>query len=201
MFSALQYKDLIEHYSTRETTQIAHLDAVHTEHTNRPGRPSAAINPEYLREATSSSRSIPMKQLSRILGVHRNTLRKKIRQCGLPSRRSFDNLSDAQLDTIVKAYKLVKPNSGLRYVRGFLRSQGLRIQKSRVMHSLRRVDALGQVLRRRNTIKRRKYCNPRPNAVWHCDGHHKLIWWGIVFHGFVDGYCRTVSHEIFSFYW
>ncbi|KAI0087666.1 hypothetical protein BDY19DRAFT_892184, partial [Irpex rosettiformis] len=28
----------------------------------------------------------------------------------------------------------------------------------------------------------------------HCDGHHKLIWWGIVLHGFIDGYCHTVRH-------
>ncbi|KAI5982901.1 hypothetical protein EDC04DRAFT_2616344 [Pisolithus marmoratus] len=42
------------------------------------------------------------------------------------------------------------------------------------------------------------HCNPssqisciRPNALWHMDGHHKLIRWGIVIHGIVDGYCHT----------
>lgn len=174
-------------------SHIATLDVVHSNYTGSRGRPAKTINATYLQEATSLSLNIPAKQLSRILGVHRNTLRRKLRQCGLPGRRKFDEMTNAQLDTIIKAYKLLKPNSGLRYVRGFLRSQGLRIQKSRVMHALRRVDTLGQILRRRETVKRRKYRNPRPNAVWHCDGHHKLIWWGIVVHGFVDGYCRTVS--------
>ncbi len=37
--------------------------------------------------------------------------------------------------------------------------------------------------------------NPRPNSVWHIDGHHKLIRWGIVVHGMVDGFCRTVSNR------
>ncbi|ESK81644.1 hypothetical protein Moror_3251 [Moniliophthora roreri MCA 2997] len=28
--------------------------------------------------------------------------------------------------------------------------------------------------------------------MWHLDGHHKLIRWGIVIHGIIDGFCRTV---------
>ncbi|KAJ7927346.1 hypothetical protein B0H13DRAFT_1598765, partial [Mycena leptocephala] len=48
-------------------------------------------------------------------------------------------------------------------------------------------------LRTHLAIRRRRYKVPRPNYLWHCDGYHKLIWWGIVIHGFIDGYCRTVS--------
>ncbi|KAF5309236.1 hypothetical protein D9619_012711 [Psilocybe cf. subviscida] len=40
---------------------------------------------------------------------------------------------------------------------------------------------------------RQKYRVPRPNALWHIDGHHKLIHWGIVIHGIADGYSRTVT--------
>ncbi|KAJ7823160.1 hypothetical protein B0H14DRAFT_2166741, partial [Mycena olivaceomarginata] len=61
------------------------------------------------------------------------------------------------------------------------------VQKERVRQSLRRVDRLGQVLRKQR-ITRRQYYSPRPNSVWHMDGHHKLIHWGIVIHGFVDGF-------------
>ncbi|KAJ7020133.1 hypothetical protein C8F04DRAFT_889062, partial [Mycena alexandri] len=69
---------------------------------------------------------------------------------------------------------------------------GVRVQKERVRYSLKCVDGLGQALRTRLAIKRRRYTVPRPNYLWHCDGHHKLIWWGIVIHGFIDGFCRTV---------
>jgi len=31
---------------------------------------------------------------------------------------------------------------------------------------------------------------PGSNSVWDLDGYHKLIRWGIVFHGAVDGYSR-----------
>ncbi|KAJ7637976.1 hypothetical protein DFH06DRAFT_917622, partial [Mycena polygramma] len=61
------------------------------------------------------------------------------------------------------------------------------IQKERVMLSLRRVDKLGNVLRRRKIVKRRVYQVKHPNTLWHLDGHHKMIRWGIVVHGFVDG--------------
>lgn len=55
------------------------------------------------------------------------------------------------------------------------------------------MDVLGSVLRQNTTIKRRVYKVPRPNALWHLDGHHKLILWGIVIHGIIDGFERTVS--------
>ncbi|KAJ7195167.1 hypothetical protein B0H12DRAFT_998489, partial [Mycena haematopus] len=61
------------------------------------------------------------------------------------------------------------------------------IQKRRVYSSIRRVDGLGQRLRQRHIIKRKNYKVLRPHAVWHVDGHHKLILWGIVIHGFIDG--------------
>ncbi|KAG1720717.1 uncharacterized protein EDB91DRAFT_1064727, partial [Suillus paluster] len=83
-------------------------------------------------------------------------------------------------------------DSGIRYIIGFLRRHGLRVQHRRVVESLRRVDRLGQVLRDRRVKRRRKYHVKRPNALWHIDGHHKLIRSGIVIHGFIDGFCRTV---------
>ncbi|KAG1855690.1 hypothetical protein DFJ58DRAFT_645725, partial [Suillus subalutaceus] len=61
------------------------------------------------------------------------------------------------------------------------------VQHRRVVESLRRVDGLGQVLRDRQVKRRRKYHVKRPNALWHVDGHHKLIQWGIVIHGFMTG--------------
>ncbi|KAJ7101895.1 hypothetical protein C8R44DRAFT_593464, partial [Mycena epipterygia] len=61
------------------------------------------------------------------------------------------------------------------------------VQQRRVRKSLICVDGLGQVLRR-HTIERRDYESARPNSTWHMDGHHKLINWGIVIHGIIDGY-------------
>jgi hypothetical protein len=105
----------------------------------------------------------------------------------------YSSIEDADLDTMTSTYKIQKPSAGFRYVRGHLRSIGLRVQKQRVLDSLKRIDRVGRFIRKRNVIRRRKYFSSRPNALWHCDGHHKLIKYGFVIHGFIDGNCRTVS--------
>ncbi|KAI5997818.1 hypothetical protein F5J12DRAFT_703870, partial [Pisolithus orientalis] len=61
------------------------------------------------------------------------------------------------------------------------------VQQKRIWQSLSRVDRLGQRLREHRVIKRRVYRVKRSNALWHIDGHHKLIRWGFVVHGIIDG--------------
>ncbi|KAF8231973.1 hypothetical protein L208DRAFT_1053810, partial [Tricholoma matsutake] len=73
-----------------------------------------------------------------------------------------------------------------------LRTHGVRVQKCCVLQSIHRVDGLGHTIQQQAAIRRWKYTSSCPNALWHCDSHHKLILWGIVIHGFVDGYCQTV---------
>jgi hypothetical protein len=43
--------------------------------------------------------------------------------------KRFDDMSDAELDLHVTIFKSEKPNSGLRYLIGFLRHHGFRIQR------------------------------------------------------------------------
>jgi hypothetical protein len=138
----------------------------------------------------SAQRNISLSALARKVKMHRNTLCRKMKHYGIS--KHFDDMSDAELDHLVSIFKAEKPTSGLQYLIGFLRHHGFHVQRERVRLSLRRIDGLGQELRRRVTIQRRKYHIPRPNFLWHLDGHHKLIWWGIVIHGLIDGYCRTV---------
>ena len=45
------------------------------------------------------------------------------------------------------------------------------------------------------TVKRRVYHAEGPNAIWHIDGHHKLIRWCLVTHGGIDGF------SIFAVFW
>jgi len=133
-------------------------------------------------------------RLARVLGIHRNTLKKKLDKLGIHFK--YSSIEKSDLDALVKAYKVKKPGVGFRYVHGHLRSLGLRIQRQRVLDTLRRVDRVGRLIRKRTVIRRRKYFSSRPNALWHCDGHHKLIKYGFVIHGFIDGNCRTVRHSV-----
>lgn len=181
---------------SRETLNIAEVRPVTVVRSGRRGRPRKTISAPLLAVAMSPQRSISISKLARLLGVHRHTLRGYLKQHNV--RYTFSTVSDIHLDRVVQAYRRVHPHSGIRYLIGFLRQHGLRVQVTRLKSSIARVDPLGYVIRRRNPIQRRTYKVSRPNALWHIDGHHKLIRWGIVVHGGVDGYCRTVSMECYS---
>jgi hypothetical protein len=107
---------------------------------------------------------------------------------------SFSNISDDDLDQIIKSYCNSHPNYGIRYLHMHLRSQGLRIQHHHLEQSITRVDQLGQTLRCCTNAKKQQtqYHISCLNALWHINGHHKLIHWGIIIHGVVDGYSRKV---------
>lgn len=75
-----------------------------------------------------------------------------------------------------------------------LHCQGILVQRERIRESLRRVDPMGCQLRKRIALHRREYQVKSPNALWHLDGHHKLIRWRIVTHGGIDGYSRLVTY-------
>jgi hypothetical protein len=147
----------------------------------------------FLQEAMSSINGISISALARALQIDRHTLSKRLKEAGVS--HTFSALRKSDLDELVKGFRTVKPDSGVRYLIGFLRQRGLRIQKRRVYASIRRVDGLGRALRKQHTIRRRTYKVARPNSLWHVDGHHKLILWGFVIHGFVDGCSRTVRSE------
>jgi hypothetical protein len=139
----------------------------------------------------SACHKITLKALAEALDIHPHTLHRHLKMHDL--YRQFSEISDRDLDILIQHYKRNKPGSGVHYVIGFLKRHGLKVQKTRVQMALRHIDRLGQALWNHEAIDRRVYKVPRSNYLWHTDGHHKLIRWGIVIHGFVDGHCRTVS--------
>ena len=99
-------------------------------------------------------------------------------------------ITDNDLDEITLAYVKQFPNAGQKSFTAFLLQQGMHVSRQKVRDSLLRVDPDGVMGRFKKAIKRRSYHVPGPNGVWHRDGYHKLIRWGIVIHGAVDGYSR-----------
>jgi len=162
-------------------------------HNGLQGCPKKVIDINFVKEAMSDSRQITCSELACLLGVHRNTLRLFMQHHGI--KREFSNISDPDLDSLLMEFKKRRPESGIRYIVGLLWTNGIRVQHLRVVCSLRQIDRLGQVLRDRQVKAKAKYHVTRPNALWHINGHHKLIHWGIVIHAFIDGFCRTVRHH------
>lgn len=182
-------QNLILYY--RDESNVAYVQPVTVLRTGKRGRPRKVINSAFVMEAMSAKRRISVSKLAEIMGISRHTLTAHLKKHGVFYK--FSALSDHDLDLLVKTFRQTKPDSGLRYLIGFLRTHGVRVQKRRVFASVARVDGLGRVLRKRAKIGRSDYKVARPNALWHIDGHHKLISWGIVIHGIVDGCSRTVS--------
>ena len=86
------------------------------------------------------------------------------------------------------------PTCGERMVIGCLRSKGILVTRHRVREILRELDPVSLLLRWTSTTLRRKYSVPGPNALWHIDGLHKLVRWGFVVHGCIDGYSRMIPY-------
>lgn len=149
------------------------------------------IREEWLREAVAPEKGYSLKTIAVLCRVSSKTVRAQLRSYGIDFGHAEP--TQYQLDALCRVYKEKKPKSGYRYVVGWLQSEGIRVTKESVLASLRRVDAVGQAIRRYGVIDRRPYSVPHSNYLWHIDGHHKLILWGIVVHGIVDGFCRTVS--------
>ncbi len=191
--SSLLLTSMVNGCCHRETLSIAEVQPITRYHAGlKAGPPRKIIDASFLQAAMAPQRHLSLSKLAKLIGVHRHTLRSYLRQYNI--QYAYSDVSDEDLDRLVKAYRETRPESGIRYLIGFLRQNGLRLQLPRVKSSIQRIDPLGRAIRRRNPINRRNYKVPRPNALWHIDGHHKLIRWGIVIHGGVDGFCRTVRH-------
>lgn len=170
---------------------VLQSEPVHYSPTGYRGRPRKVPDLELLREAFRPTRGITLACLAATIGMHPNTLSHYMKKFQVT--KHFSNLPDHEIDRMIKNYRSSHPHSGIRYVIGHLRQAGYRLQRRRIIASLRRVDQVGPALRKAQHIRRRTYRVARPNALWHGDGHHKLIRWGIVLHGFIDGYSRLVS--------
>lgn len=138
-----------------------------------PGRPSFYIPREQLVYLLENRFSCP--QIAEILGVSLRTVRRRMTEYGLTSRMFYTNISDQQLDEIVREIQHAFPTCGNTQMQGHLISRGIRVQQHRIRESQRRIDPAGSVLRQLRIIGRRRYHVSGPGALWHIDGNHKLI--------------------------
>ena len=87
-------------------------------------------------------------QVAHAMGVKRRTMYYHLQRAGLPSTRpSFTEIDDEDLDEQVSAISLKHPLAGSNIVRGHLEAIGIHVPIARVQESLKRVDAIGVLLR------------------------------------------------------
>lgn len=85
------------------------------------------------------------------------------------------------------------PKAGYIYIMGALKARRVFVTHKRLREAVRRVDPSRYLDPELLAVPRRiKYHSPYPNGCWHYDGNHKLVRWGFVITGCVDGFSRRI---------
>lgn len=137
------------------------------------GRPRFVIPSHQMEFLVQSGFSVP--QIATLFCVSISTIRRRMAKLKLTIRGTYSDISDAELDAFVSETQAQFPYWGNRRMYGHLLSCGTRVQFQRVRESQRRTDPEGTAMRRLTRIRRRHYCVPGPQHLWHIDGNHKLI--------------------------
>jgi hypothetical protein len=130
---------------SRSASNVTIPQPIHTTRTGKRGQPKKCVDPKVLHEAFQKGRRIPITVLASILGIDRKTLRTRIQEEDIDS--GYDEISDEELDTLVRQYQQENPGGGRAYIFGHLRSaHSLRVQCHHVIAAITRIDCLGQRL-------------------------------------------------------
>ncbi len=157
----------------------------------RAGRPLLALNIELIEFLRSSGYT--WQEVCSVIGVSRSTVWRRLKDSGIEMDK-YTDISDSQLDDVVRRVQQQHPNVGQVMLQGFLKQQGVCVQRHRIRESVFRTDPLRRSLRWHQAVNRRTYSVKGANSLWHIDGHHSLIRWRFVVHGGIDGYSRLVIY-------
>ena len=138
------------------------------------GRPRFCVTSEKLQYFLGHGFTVPI--IAKMLGVSVRTVRRKMTDFGLSSRARFSDISDSDLDAVVKELKELYPHCGYRILNGLLKAKEILAQQSRVREAVLRCNPKG--------VAARWLCLSHPScsysvsgplALWYIDGNHKLI--------------------------
>ena len=120
------------------------------------------------------------------LQVSRTTLWRHLNDADYKIER-FTDISDDELDSILRQLQRDYPICGQQLLQGYLRQRGVIVQCRRLRESVARTDSIRRYVRWHQVVTRRTYSVQRSNSLWHIDGHHSLIRWRMVVQGGIDG--------------
>ena len=120
------------------------------------------------------------------------------KKVGVSFRKSYSQISGGALCQIVHGIIAHNPRVGEKRVDSYLRTQKIIVQRQHIRDPLQSVDPLGSQRRLRRALNHKEYHVEHPNALWHVDSYHKLILWGIIIHGGINGYSRLVTYLVIA---
>jgi hypothetical protein len=170
------------------------IETTYLAHTGHQGRPRIEINPDIL--ATALEMRGPT-QLASVFNTSARTIRRRALDYGLaePGEPVFatyvdedgtihqfhtsstapaSNLSDDELDTIMRQIVQTFDGYGRRMISGHLSYLGHHVPRPRLRESYLRVYGPPAATVNGRRIERRVYSVPGPNSLWHHDGQHGM---------------------------
>lgn len=139
------------------------------------GRPKLDIPHELLQYLLDNG--FKATDIANMLCISEKTVYRRLAENGMSVRDTYANLTEQELDAIIKDILHEFPNSGYKSMRGHLLSRGHKVQEMRIREAMRRTDPEGTVVRalQIRVTHRRSYNVRAPMSLWHMDGNHKLI--------------------------
>ncbi len=137
------------------------------------GRPKLNIPRSQVQHLLENGFTCP--QIASIFGVSTRTVHRRLEEYNFSVSALYSQISDAELDALINDVKQQFPSCGYTMMAGHLLSRGYRVQQIRVRAALVRADRDGVATRWCYAVQRRTYNVYGPLALWHIDGHHKLI--------------------------
>ena len=164
-------------------------------HTGRPGRPRIHIDPNILAAALELRGPT---HLAPVFGVSSRTIRRHVLAHGLvepgppvyveyvdeagnsyrmygSSTGAISQISDDQLDEIVRSLVQAFPMFGRQMINGHLLHLGQRIPRARLQESYNRVHGPPASSFGPRRLQHRVYSVPGPNSLAHHDGQHGMF--------------------------
>ena len=131
----------------------------------RIDKPSKILNSEQIIHLRNVG--FTWSDVSALCGVSRMTLWRKRRDCEISECPRYSNISDSDLEFVIRNIKMTHPDVGERMLIGLLRSHGIIVKRIRVRKGLHKVDPINSSLRWSNRIQRKPYSVPGPMSLWH----------------------------------
>ena len=136
-----------------------------------------------------------------MLNVSKRTVFRRLQEFSLSTNYYDRDVSNDDLDREIRIAARKFPFYGIRGMRGYLISKGIRVSWQRSRESMWRVDLDGILLRSLKIHRnyRRVYLVPAHFSLWQLDGKNKLICWQLVIHGCIDGFSRKNHVSLFQY--
>ena len=102
-------------------------------------------------------------RIAEMLGVSRHTLYRRLQEFNIDTSK-FTDISEPELDQVVKQVRTEHPNTGEVMLQGILIHRNIKVPREKLCSAIHRVDHINIVSRQSSVVNRRVYSAPHPNT-------------------------------------